>query len=115
MPSEAAALEALDMAESVIGAANPAPQAGKYTEVGKAIDALVIHLREHGPMRPGRLAKEVAGGGWALGDPIAYQRLLDMIRYQCAGAKHPVLVRRKDGTIALKGAPGKPAAPGRTK
>ena len=113
MPSEADALEALDMAAAALDANSPAMQAGEYTNTPRAIDALVAHLRKVGrPMKPGRLAKEVASAGWALGDPLAYARLWDAIRYQCDGARKPLIKRLRDGTITLiTGArPAKPAA-----
>ncbi|MBV8451105.1 MAG: hypothetical protein JOZ29_02370 [Deltaproteobacteria bacterium] len=100
MPSEAAALEALDLAAKVL---EPIPlEPGEYSDIHKALDALVMHLKKTGkPMRAGQLAREVAAGGWALGDPLAYARLMDMIRYQTSRAKQPALIRRKNGTISL--------------
>ena len=61
MPSEADALEALDMAAAALDTNSPAMHAGEYTNTTRAIDALVAHLTKAGrPMKPGRLAKEVA-------------------------------------------------------
>ena len=101
MPSEAAALDALDMALSSMAPA-PAPPAGIYSDVRRGIDALVMHLAKVGkPMERRRLVREVCAGGWANGDPLAYMRLWDVIRHQLNGAVEPQLVQRKDGTIGL--------------
>jgi hypothetical protein len=102
MPSEAAALEALDMALGVMGEHTAAGSSGEYAETRRGIDALVMHLSKVGrPMERRRLVREVLAGGWANGDPLAYMRLWDVIRFQIKGAVNPQIVQRKDGTVTL--------------
>jgi hypothetical protein len=110
MPSEAAALEALDMALGVMGEhAAARSESGEYAEVRRGLDALVMHLTKAGrPMERRRLVREVIAGGWANGDPLAYMRLWDVIRHQIKGAVSPQIVQRKDGTVTL--APKKPGS-----
>ena len=113
MPSEAAALEALDMALEVVGA-SAGDTAGPYAEVKRGIDAIVMHLTKHGaPMERRQLVTEVVAGGWSAGDPLAYMRLWDVIRHQWTAAKSPVLARRKDGKVALAKGAGKGEQHGR--
>ena len=102
MPSEVAALEALDMALGVMGEHTAARSSGEYAEVRRGLDALVMHLTKVGrPMERRRLVREVLAGGWANGDPLAYMRLWDVIRFQIKGAVNPQIVQRKDGTVTL--------------
>jgi hypothetical protein len=103
MPSEAAALDAIDMALGVMGEHTAAgSESGEYAKVRRGIDALVMHLTKVGrPMERPRLVREVLAGGWAEGDPMAYMRLWDVIRFQIKGAVNPQIVKRKDGTVTL--------------
>lgn len=109
MPSEAAALEALDIALQYADASDSTPAPGPYTDVRRGIDALVMHLAKHGsPMDRRQLVTEVISGGWSNGDPLAYMKLWDVIRHQWSGAAKQLLVKRKDGKVALaKGATSK--------
>lgn len=106
MPSEAAALDAISMALEIAVAANV--PAGPYRNISRGIDAVVAHLRAAGkPMERGRLIAEVLAGGWREGDPHAYAKLWDVIRYHCDDAKTLVIVRRPGDTVALAKGSGK--------
>lgn len=105
MPSEAAALEAIDFALQV-AEGDKSEEPGPYASIKRGLDALVTHLKSNGgPMDRRTLVTEVIQSGWNHGDPLAYAKLWDVIRHQWAGAPNPVLVKRKDGKVALaKGA-----------
>lgn len=100
MPSEAAAIDAIDLSLE-IAAASSLP-VGPYKNISRGIDAIVMHLRTVGrPIPRGQLLMDVLRGGWRDGDPHAYAKLWDVIRYHCDDAKSRVLVRRPGDMVAL--------------
>lgn len=100
MPSEAAALDALNMVIEI--AQDSQIPALPYSGVRRGIDAVVMHLNNiREPMERGRLISEVLAAGWRKGDPHAYAKLWDVIRYHCDVAKNSPIVRQKGDTVAL--------------